>query len=204
MSRILPTIFVFRGGNENTEKVVHCLVVVFFIRAKNRNRFIISNVVKCSLKYADLQRAFKNNSLQKIWGANRVDYWELKNGEQPRVSLMFLPHCVFCDLLLNRRTAAWSLLVLYEKETKQRVNDVIHTSALQQIISIRTNENVRIIWLIMCNCLQVNWQSVEAVGDESSYVTAISNHLKEAVPLIRDYLSSARKYFTQFCVKFVK
>lgn len=52
--------------------------------------------------------------------------------------------------------------------------------------------------------LKVNWQSVEAVGDESSYVTAISNHLKEAVPLLRDYLSSARKYFTQFCVKFVK
>ena len=51
---------------------------------------------------------------------------------------------------------------------------------------------------------QVNWQSVEAVGDESSYVTAITNHIKEAVPLVRDYLSSARKYFTQFCVKFVK
>ncbi|KAK2558268.1 Vacuolar protein sorting-associated protein 53-like protein [Acropora cervicornis] len=50
---------------------------------------------------------------------------------------------------------------------------------------------------------QVNWQSVEAVGDESSYVTAITNHIKGAVPLIRDYLSSARKYFTQFCVKFV-
>lgn len=51
--------------------------------------------------------------------------------------------------------------------------------------------------------IKVNWQSVEAVGDESSYVTAITNHIKETVPLIRDYLSSARKYFTQFCVKFV-
>ena len=57
---------------------------------------------------------------------------------------------------------------------------------------------------MFCVCYQVNWQSVEAVGDESSYVTAISNHIKGAVPLIRDYLSSARKYFTQFCIKFVK
>ena len=57
---------------------------------------------------------------------------------------------------------------------------------------------------MFCIHYQVNWQSVEAVGDESSYVTAITNHIKGAVPLIRDYLSSARKYFTQFCVKFVK
>lgn len=57
---------------------------------------------------------------------------------------------------------------------------------------------------MFCVHYQVNWQSVEAVGDESSYVTAITNHIKGAVPLIRDYLSSARKYFTQFCVKFVK
>ncbi|KAK3728895.1 hypothetical protein QZH41_010187, partial [Actinostola sp. cb2023] len=50
--------------------------------------------------------------------------------------------------------------------------------------------------------VKVHWQAVEAVGDESTYVTAISNHLKNTIPLIRDYLSSARKYFTQFCVKF--
>ena len=30
---------------------------------------------------------------------------------------MFLPHFhVLCDLLLNRRTAAWNLFVLYNKE----------------------------------------------------------------------------------------
>ena len=32
---------------------------------------------------------------------------------------MFLPHFdVFCNLLLNRRTATWNLFVLYNKETK--------------------------------------------------------------------------------------
>ena len=30
---------------------------------------------------------------------------------------MFLPHFdVFCDLLLNRRTATWNLFVLYNEE----------------------------------------------------------------------------------------
>ena len=39
---------------------------------------------------------------------------------QPSVSLMFLPHFdVLCDLLLNRRTATWNLLiVLYNKKLK--------------------------------------------------------------------------------------
>lgn len=46
------------------------------------------------------------------------------------------------------------------------------------------------------------WQSVESVGDQSAYVTAITGHLKSTIPLIRDNLSSSRKYFTQFCIKF--
>ena len=38
---------------------------------------------------------------------------------EPSVSLMFLPHFdVFCDVLLNRRTAAWNLFVLCNKKIK--------------------------------------------------------------------------------------
>lgn len=48
------------------------------------------------------------------------------------------------------------------------------------------------------------WQTFEVVGDQSSYVSAIINHIKTIVPLIRNNLSNSRKYFTQFCVKFVK
>ena len=37
----------------------------------------------------------------------------------PSVSLMFLPHFdVLCGLLLNRCTATWNLLVLYNQELK--------------------------------------------------------------------------------------
>ncbi len=46
------------------------------------------------------------------------------------------------------------------------------------------------------------WQTVEAVGDQSGYVSAIIGHLKQNLPVIRDNLFSSRKYFTQFCIKF--
>ncbi|XP_005102675.1 vacuolar protein sorting-associated protein 53 homolog [Aplysia californica] len=46
------------------------------------------------------------------------------------------------------------------------------------------------------------WSSIEAVGDQSGYVTAVTSHLKQNIPIIRDNLVSSRKYFTQFCVKF--
>ena len=51
---------------------------------------------------------------------------------QSIVSLMFLPHFdVTCDLLLNRRTAAWNLCVLYNVETKRNIHDFISTSVPQ-------------------------------------------------------------------------
>ena len=61
---------------------------------------------------------------------------------QPSVSLMFLPHFdILCDLLLNRHMATWNLFLLYNKELKKSFNDdVIYTSALQQIISENQSE----------------------------------------------------------------
>jgi hypothetical protein len=50
--------------------------------------------------------------------------------------------------------------------------------------------------------LQIQWQNVDTVGDQSSYITAITTHLKTTIPIIRDNLSHSRKYFTQFCIKF--
>jgi len=39
------------------------------------------------------------------------------------------------------------------------------------------------------------------VGDESAYISAIRSHLRQTVPLIRDYFSDRRKYFAHFCLK---
>ncbi|RDD44739.1 Vacuolar protein sorting-associated protein 53-like protein [Trichoplax sp. H2] len=50
--------------------------------------------------------------------------------------------------------------------------------------------------------IKMHWQNVEVVGDQSNYVTSICSHLSQVVPKIRDNLASARKYFTQFCIKF--
>lgn len=50
---------------------------------------------------------------------------------------------------------------------------------------------------------KVNWSSIETVGDQSGYVNAITTHISRTVPVVRDNLASARKYFTQFCIKFV-
>lgn len=49
---------------------------------------------------------------------------------------------------------------------------------------------------------RVSWLHFDTVGDQSSYVTQIIMHLKNSIPNLRDYLSSSRKYFTQFCIRF--
>ena len=49
---------------------------------------------------------------------------------------------------------------------------------------------------------KISWTAVEHVGDQSPYVTAITNHIKQTVPTVRANLSAARKYFTQYCIKF--
>jgi len=71
---------------------------------------------------------------------------------------------------------------------------------------------------------KIAWSTIESVGDQviqnynfplfvksqsftaqfqSSYVTTFCNYLKQTIPLIRDNLTSSKKYFTQFCIKFV-
>ncbi|XP_050309102.1 vacuolar protein sorting-associated protein 53 homolog isoform X2 [Anthonomus grandis grandis] len=49
---------------------------------------------------------------------------------------------------------------------------------------------------------KIQWQNIEAVGDQSSYITTMTSHLKATVPVIRDNLAHSRKYYTQFCIKF--
>ena len=52
--------------------------------------------------------------------------------------------------------------------------------------------------------LQIPWQLIEGVGDQSTYVTQLAAQLHSTMPLIRENLSSARKYFINFCHKFAK
>jgi hypothetical protein len=51
---------------------------------------------------------------------------------------------------------------------------------------------------------KINWQNVEAVGDQSAYVSSISSQLRVSVPVLRDFLSTSRKYFVLLCQQFAK
>lgn len=50
---------------------------------------------------------------------------------------------------------------------------------------------------------QILWQNIQNVGDQSAFVNSITANFKTTIPTIRDNLSSSRKYYTQFCHKFV-
>ena len=51
--------------------------------------------------------------------------------------------------------------------------------------------------------VRVAWAAVEQVGDQSHYVSQLSSAVRATVPRLRDCLQTSRKYFTQFCLKFV-
>ena len=51
---------------------------------------------------------------------------------------------------------------------------------------------------------QIPWQNVDSVGDSSQYVSTIAAHIRNTVPLLRGTMTSARKYFVNFCHKLAK
>ena len=51
---------------------------------------------------------------------------------------------------------------------------------------------------------QIPWQNVDSVGDSSQYVSTIAAYIRNTIPLLKDTMSSARKYFVNLCHKFAK
>lgn len=50
---------------------------------------------------------------------------------------------------------------------------------------------------------QTTWYNIQNVGDQSPFVNSILSQFHSTIPIIRDNLSASRKYYTQFCLKFV-
>lgn len=50
---------------------------------------------------------------------------------------------------------------------------------------------------------KIYWHNISNVGDQSPFVNSLISHFKQTIPTIRDNLTSSRKYYTQFCHKFV-
>ncbi|XP_067145474.1 vacuolar protein sorting-associated protein 53 homolog isoform X2 [Centruroides vittatus] len=136
----------------------------------------------------------------------------LKEGEVTRFTSS--EQCRICSILITAEYCLETIQQLEDK-LKEKVDPTLSNQ-------INLSSEQDIFHGVIANCIQllvqdleaacepaltamskIQWASVETVGDQSSYVTAITSHLRQTLPLLRDHLSSSRKYFTQFCVKFV-
>jgi len=121
--------------------------------------------------------------------------------------------CIICSILCTAEYCMETSIQLEDK-LKEKVDDVLKDK-------INLGQEQDMFHNVISNCIlllvqdlegacepaltamsRMSWQSVDAVGDQSNYVSAITQHLKSNLPIIRDNLASTRKYFTQFCIKF--
>uniref|UniRef100_A0A915DXZ3 Vacuolar protein sorting-associated protein 53 homolog n=1 Tax=Ditylenchus dipsaci TaxID=166011 RepID=A0A915DXZ3_9BILA len=112
-----------------------------------------------------------------------------------------------CCLLATADWCAETTMQLQEK-LKQRMAEIDLNQEVELFYSISNNALTILVQDIDAACdaslqmmTKINWSNIEAVGDESSYVTSIRKHLRASVPLIRDYFADRRKYFAHFCLK---
>ncbi|XP_016991572.2 vacuolar protein sorting-associated protein 53 homolog [Drosophila rhopaloa] len=111
----------------------------------------------------------------------------------------------------------------YCLETVQQLEDKLKEKVTSAYVSkIDMSEEKDVFHRIISNCIQllvqdleagceaslqamakVQWQHINNVGDQSAFISSLCGNFKQTVPTIRDTLASSRKYFTQFCHRFV-
>ncbi|XP_022225128.2 vacuolar protein sorting-associated protein 53 homolog [Drosophila obscura] len=111
----------------------------------------------------------------------------------------------------------------YCLETVQQLEDKLKEKVTAGYVAkIDMSEEKDVFHRIISNCIQllvqdleagcetslqamakVQWQHINNVGDQSAFINSICGNFKQTVPTIRDTLASSRKYFTQFCHRFV-
>ncbi|KAH8419497.1 hypothetical protein KR222_011343 [Zaprionus bogoriensis] len=111
----------------------------------------------------------------------------------------------------------------YCLETVQQLEDKLKEKVTPAYVGkIDMSEEKDVFHRIISNCIQllvqdlesgceaslqamakVQWQQISNVGDQSAFISSICGNFKQTVPTIRDTLASSRKYFTQFCHRFV-
>lgn len=134
--------------------------------------------------------------------------------------------CKICSILCTAEYCLDTTQQLEDKLREKSTSALREKSDLKQLEiqnkKINFNAEKDVFSNVISNCIQllvqdlenscepallamskISWQNISVVGDQSSYVTAIINHIKNFVPLVRDNLANTRKYFTQFCSKFV-
>uniref|UniRef100_A0A1B0FR63 Vacuolar protein sorting-associated protein 53 homolog n=1 Tax=Glossina morsitans morsitans TaxID=37546 RepID=A0A1B0FR63_GLOMM len=184
----------------SNEQPMYELALVF----KKYLREYASKVLDMSLLTRDMQNLST--------AAGQVIHNFLKEGDAQRFSKGDLIR--ICCVLT---TAEYCL------ETVQQLEDKLKEKvAAAYVNKIDMSEEKDVFHRIISNCIQllvqdletgcesflqamskVQWQSISNVGDQSSFITGMCANFKQTVPVIRDNLASSRKYFTQFCHKFV-
>ncbi|XP_058833094.1 vacuolar protein sorting-associated protein 53 homolog [Topomyia yanbarensis] len=144
--------------------------------------------------------------------AGQVIHNFLKEGEAPRYSLEEIRK--ICYVLA---TAEYCL------ETVQQLEDKLKEKIGKCYVNrVDLSDEKDVFHRIISNCIQllvqdldtgceqslilmtkIAWHNISNVGDQSGFVNQIVSNLKQSVPTIRDNLSASRKYYTQFCHKFV-
>eukprot|EP00730_Choanoeca_flexa_P002597 TRINITY_DN11107_c0_g1_i5.p1 TRINITY_DN11107_c0_g1~~TRINITY_DN11107_c0_g1_i5.p1 ORF type:complete len:881 (+),score=282.96 TRINITY_DN11107_c0_g1_i5:79-2643(+) len=85
------------------------------------------------------------------------------------------------------------------KEEQDAFNDIISTCTQVLVRALESQCEPGLSVMV-----KTRWDSFEEVGDTSPFVSQIGKHISATVPLVRTYLgASNRKYFTNFCLKFV-
>lgn len=144
--------------------------------------------------------------------ANQVINSFMKEGEVPRYTKE--ERILVCKILT---TSEYCLETVQQLEEKLR--EKIDLSLTE---NVDLSEEKDIFHRVVSHCIQllvqdvenlcessltvmtkIQWQNISNVGDQSPYVNSIISHFKQTIPTIRDNLASSRKYYTQFCHKFI-
>lgn len=144
--------------------------------------------------------------------ANQVIQGFLKEGEIPRYTKE--ERMLICKILTTSEYCLETVQQLEEK-LKEKIDSLY-------MDNIDFSDEKDVFHRVISNCIQLlvqdienlcdsalvvmtktQWQNISNVGDQSPYVNSIISHFKQIIPVIRDNLASSRKYYTQFCLKFI-
>ncbi|ESO97342.1 hypothetical protein LOTGIDRAFT_214182 [Lottia gigantea] len=158
-----------------------------------------------------LLNSLPNNQNTNISSATGLIQSILKEGEITKLTEE--EQCRICSILCTAE---------YCMETTQQLEEKLKEKVDESLVkNIDLGNQLDIFHNVISNCIhllvqdletacepalsamtKMPWSTIEAVGDQSGYITAITSHLKQNIPIIRDNLAASRKYFTQFSLKF--
>ncbi|ROT84912.1 hypothetical protein C7M84_021891 [Penaeus vannamei] len=132
-----------------------------------------------------------------------------REGDTPKLSeddvrrvCSVLVSAEYCEEMTGRLEAKLkerSLPSLVHSISLTHEQDLFH-AVLAQCIALLVAHEESLCDPALSSMTKINWM-MEQTGDQSPYVTAISQHISSSIPLIRHNLHTSRKYFTRFCDK---